>query len=83
MPRPLIGARVHDQRQERDIRARMPEALFTEKLADVVVLPVADFLDRTRSIVDLVPLLSEKPWYATRSLRDELARRGYELPTSW
>jgi hypothetical protein len=63
--------------------AVMTEGPFAEKLADLVVVPIADFMDRTRSIVDLVPLLSRKPWYATVALRAELDHRGFKLPTSW
>lgn len=62
---------------------RVPEDLFVEQLTQVIVIPVAELLDRTTSIVDLVPLLTAKPWFATRSLRSELSRRGHELPTSW
>ncbi len=61
----------------------MPENEFAAELADVVVSPIADLLERTPSIIDLVPLLTAKPWFATRSLRDQLSLRGYELPTSW
>jgi hypothetical protein len=63
--------------------AVMAEGSFADNLAYLVVLPVADFMDRTLSIVDLVPLLSRKPWHATVALRVELGRRGFELPTSW
>ncbi|WP_255421201.1 hypothetical protein [Miniimonas sp. S16] len=37
-------------------------------------------LERTPSIVDLVPFLTAKPWFALRDARAELARRGQELP---
>jgi Domain of unknown function (DUF4304) len=62
---------------------RMSEAQFAKQFSEVIAVPIADLLDRTPSIVDLVPLLTAKPWFATRALRDELSRRGLELPTSW
>lgn len=66
-----------------EISSGTPEDVFAAELTDVIVSPIADLLDRTPSIVDLVPLLTAKPWFATLSLRDELSRRGHELPTSW
>jgi hypothetical protein len=60
---------------------RMPETSLVGKLTEVVVIPIADFMDRTPSLVDLVPLLSQKPWLVmTVALREELSRRGHELP---
>jgi hypothetical protein len=66
-----------------EISSVMPEDDFTADLLDVVVTPVADLMDRTPSIVDLVPLLTAKPWFASLRLRSELRQRGHELPTSW
>ena len=43
---------------------------------------VADLLDRTPSITDLVPLFSRHPGHATLRLRDHLRRYGHELPTN-
>ena len=62
---------------------RMSEDEFSALLAEVVAVPVAELMNRSRSVVDLVPLLSAKPWFATLALRDYLARRGFELPTTW
>ncbi|GAB2763041.1 hypothetical protein GCM10027020_14180 [Nocardioides salsibiostraticola] len=59
----------------------------TDQLCDevraVIARPVADLMDRTTSMVDLVPLITAKPWFATRILRDHLTSIGYELPTTW
>ena len=66
-----------------EISSVTPEDDFTAELLDVVVTPVADLMDRTPSIVDLVPLLTAKPWFASLRLRSELRQRGHELPTSW
>ena len=60
----------------------MAEDDFAAELTEVIVEPLANLLDRTPSFVDLVPLLTAKPWFATLRLRDELRPRGYELPTS-
>lgn len=59
---------------------RMSESDFAEQLTKVVAIPIADLLDRTPSIVDMVPLLMRKPWCATRDLREQLATRGFHLP---
>ena len=61
----------------------LSEKDLAEQLRDVVALPIADLLDRTPSIVDMVPPLMSKPWYATLTLRDQLATRGFDLPTQW
>jgi hypothetical protein len=61
----------------------MSEDLFSSMLEEVVVTPIADLLDRTCSIVDLSPLIKAKPWCATIAAKEELSRRGHELPTSW
>lgn len=58
----------------------MPETSFVEQLTEVVIIPIANFMDRTPSLDDLVPLLTEKPWLVTVALREELRRRGHELP---
>lgn len=63
-----------------EANGRMSEDLFVSQLIEVIVIAVADLLDRTPSIVDLAPLFSAKPWFATLSLRDQLSRRGHELP---
>lgn len=73
----LPGIRLLDN----EIGGRTPEHVFARELTDNIVIPIADFLDRTPSIVDLVPLLSAKPSRASVDLRDELGRRGYHLPT--
>jgi hypothetical protein len=59
---------------------RIPEDSFLKQLTDVVINPVADFMDSTPSVVDLVPLLSAKPQFAFVPVRAELRRRDYELP---
>lgn len=63
-----------------EMRDRMPETSFVEQLTEVVIIPIANFMDRTPSLDDLVPLLTEKPWLVTVALREELRRRGHELP---
>jgi hypothetical protein len=63
-----------------EMSGRMPEESFIKQLTEVVVIPVADFMDRTPSLVDLVPLLSAKPWFAFIPVREELSRRGHDLP---
>jgi len=59
---------------------RMGEDEFSVMLREVVAVPVAELMNRSRSVVDLVPLLTGKPWLAGLSLRDYLTRHGYELP---
>ncbi|MDP3889666.1 MAG: DUF4304 domain-containing protein [Nocardioides sp.] len=49
----------------------------------VIALPVADLMDRTTTMADLVPFLTSKPWFTTRMVREYLTPMGYELPTSW
>ncbi|WP_074447020.1 DUF4304 domain-containing protein [Pseudarthrobacter enclensis] len=66
-----------------EMSGRMPVDSFVEQLTNVVVIPIADFMDRTPSLDDLVPLLTAKPWFANIALREELSRRGHELPMSW
>ncbi|GAA4037967.1 hypothetical protein GCM10023063_23750 [Arthrobacter methylotrophus] len=63
-----------------EMGGRIPGDAFVEQLTEVVITPVADFMDRTPSLVDLVPLLSAKPQFAFVRVREELSRRGYELP---
>lgn len=63
-----------------EMSGRMPEESFIKQLTEVVIIPVADFMDRTPSLVDLVPLLSAKPWLAFIPVRKELSRRGHDLP---
>lgn len=75
----LPGIRLLDV----EVSRVMAEEDFAAELAEVVVGPVADLMDRTPSIVDLVPLLTAKPWFASLRLRSELRQRGHELPTSW
>lgn len=65
---------------DEEVSSTMPEAAFAAEVRRAVVLPVADMLERTPSIVDLVPFLTAKPWFALRDARAELARRGQELP---
>ena len=48
---------------------------------EVVAIPLAQLMTRSRSVIDLVPLLSAKPWFAMLSLRDYLFDRGYEPPS--
>ena len=47
-----------------EMRDRMPEPSFVEQLTEVVIIPIADFMDRTPSLDDLGPLLTKKPWLA-------------------
>ena len=68
---------------EAEMGGRMSEDSFLKQLTEVVVLPAADFMDGTPSVVDLVPLLTAKPWFANVDLREVLGRRGHALPTSW
>lgn len=63
-----------------EMSGRIPEDSFLQQLTEVVVIPVADFMDRTQSLVDLVPLLSAKPHFAFVPVREELSRRGLTLP---
>ena len=66
-----------------EMNDRLPETSFIRQLTEVVVTPIADLMDRTPSVVDLVALLTAKPWFATLALRSELSRRGLELPSAW
>jgi len=59
---------------------RMAEDEFSAMFREIVATPVADLMDRSRSVVHLVPLLTAKPWFAMLPLREYLADRGYELP---
>jgi len=61
--------------------AMSPQQL-TEDIAAVIAVPIADLMDRTSSVLGLLPILVEKPWIASRSLRAYLASRGHELPPS-
>lgn len=63
-----------------EMSGRMLETSVIRQLTEAVVILVADIMDRTPSLVDMVPLLTAKPWFATLRLRSELARRGHELP---
>lgn len=63
-----------------EMSGRIPEETFLHQLTEVVINPVADFMDRTPSLVDLVPLLSAKPQFAWIPVREELSRRGFDLP---
>ncbi|WP_227453742.1 hypothetical protein [Paenarthrobacter sp. YJN-D] len=63
-----------------EMGGRIPEDSFLKQLTDVVINPVADFMDSTPSVVDLVPLLSAKPQFAFVPVREELSRRGCERP---
>lgn len=56
---------------------------LAERVASVIAEPVADLMDATPSMIDLVPMLTTKPWFATLALRDHLRLHGHELPTSW
>jgi len=56
---------------------------LSKSVAGVIAEPVADFMDATPAIVDLVPLLTAKPWFASLAVREHLQRQGHELPTSW
>lgn len=60
--------------------SRIPEESFLQRLTEVIIIPVADFMDRTPSLVDLVSLLSAKPQFAWVPVREELNRRGFTLP---
>src|SRR3954468_21609287 len=59
---------------------RMAEDELAARLHEVVAIPVADLMNRSRSVIDLVPLLRAKPGFAMLSLRGYLADHGYELP---
>lgn len=74
--RVLLGTILLDA----EMRDRIPEDSFFQQLTEAVVIPVADFMDNTPSLVDLVPLLSAKPQFAFVRVREELSRRGYTLP---
>ncbi|WGM18632.1 hypothetical protein QEH68_11200 [Paenarthrobacter sp. OM7] len=63
-----------------EMGSRIPDDAFLEQLTEVVINPVADIMESTPSVVDLVPLLSAKPQFAFVRVREELSRRGYELP---
>ncbi|MFS0717978.1 DUF4304 domain-containing protein [Arthrobacter sp. 1P04PC] len=63
-----------------ETRDRLPETALVEQLTEVVVVPISDLMNRTPSLDDLVPLLTEKPCFVSRSVREELRRRGHELP---
>jgi hypothetical protein len=63
-----------------EMSSRIPEDSFVQQLIDVVVVPIADFMDRTPALQDLVPLLAEKPPLAFIPVREELSRRGFTLP---
>lgn len=69
------------------LTSEMYLGMSTDRLVDditmVIAVPVADLLDRTPTIVDLVPLLTVKPWLATRTVREHLSLLGYDLPTTW
>lgn len=56
---------------------------LVEEFTEVVAKPIADLMDRTPAILDLLPLLQAKPWFATRTVRDYLKPLGHELPTEW
>ncbi|KSU70417.1 hypothetical protein AS031_17645 [Pseudarthrobacter enclensis] len=63
-----------------EMSSRIPEDSFVKQLIDVIVVPIADFMDRTPALQDLVPLLTEKPHLAFIPVREELKRRGFTLP---
>ncbi|WP_160320847.1 DUF4304 domain-containing protein [Arthrobacter alpinus] len=65
------------------VSERIPEETFIRQLTDVIVVPVADLMDRTPSLVHMVPFLMTKPWFATLALRKELELLGHKLPTKW
>ena len=69
------------------LSSEMYLGMSTDRLVDdittVIAVPVADLLDRTPTIADLVPLFTVKPWLATRLVREHLAPLGYDLPTTW
>jgi len=55
---------------------------YRMQVREVVARPVADLLDRTPSVTDLVPLFTRHPGYATLRLRDHLRLSGHELPVN-
>lgn len=59
---------------------RMTEDELSALLLKVVAIPVVELMKQARSVIDLVPLLTAKPWFAMVSLRDYLSACGYELP---
>lgn len=63
-----------------DWSPEMDDDSFVGELRRAVVLPVAELMDRTPSIADLVPLLRTKATFVTVEARKELERRGHELP---
>lgn len=52
-------------------------------IATIIAGPVADLLDRTPTIVDLVPFLAAKPSYRFPKVRRYLVETGYDLPLTW
>lgn len=54
---------------------RMAEGEFSVMLREVVAIPVTELMNRSRSVIDLVPLLTAKPWLAMVSLRDYMTLR--------
>lgn len=59
---------------------RISEEEFFGQFDAVVARPVAELMNRSRTVIDCVPLLKAKPWFVIVSLRDYLADCGYELP---
>ena len=67
---------------DRDTFERFAEDDYRKQVREVVARPVADLLDRTPSVTDLVPLFTRHPGYATRRLRDHLHLFGHDLPSN-
>ncbi len=69
------------------LTSEMYLGMSTDRLVDdvtaVIAQPVADLMDRTTTMVDLVPLLTAKPWFASGSVREHLTSLGYDLPGTW
>lgn len=59
---------------------RYSEDAYRDQVREIVAEPVANLMDRTASVTDLVPLYLHHPEWATLRLRDYLRTLGYELP---
>ncbi len=66
----------------RDMSERFTDDDYRNQIREIVARPVADLLDRTPSVTDLVALFTRHPGHATVRLRDHLRLYGHELPTN-
>lgn len=65
---------------DRKLSDNFAEDDYQDRVREVVAKPVADLMDRTAAVTDLVPLFTLCPEWATLRLRNYLRPRGYELP---